>query len=252
MIPETSFAGKTVLVTGGTRGIGAAVADLFAEAGATVLITGTRQDDVDKRVKTLRQLGSSLADGWAVDMKNADSFEIFRGEVRARDSLHVLVNNAGINKIVSVDEIEADDLDSIFSLNLRAPVLLTSDVASAMKKHGWGRIVNIASIWSVITKSGRSMYTASKFGLVGATKAAAADLAGHNILVNAVSPGFTLTELTRSTLSVDEMDALAADVPLRRFADPQEIARVVFFLASDWNTYITAQNIVVDGGFVSV
>jgi 3-oxoacyl-[acyl-carrier protein] reductase len=252
MLPDTNLEGKTALITGGTRGIGGAIADLFAEAGARVLITGTKQEDVRRRVKELSARGTAKPDGWAVDMTDAASFSSFRMRVRSLDSIHVLVNNAGNNKLAPIDEVEAEDLDLITSLNLRAPILLMRDVAPAMKRQGWGRIVNIASIWSVITKPGRAMYTASKFGLVGATKSAAVDLGEHNVLVNAVSPGFTLTELTERTLTPQDQERLSSSLPLRRFAQPEEIARTVLFLASDWNTYITGQNLVVDGGFVSV
>ena len=252
MLPQITLEGKTALITGGTRGIGGAIADLFAEAGAKVLITGTKQEDVRRRVEELSTLGPGGADGWYVDMTDPASFALFRDQVRTLESLHVLINNAGNNKIVPIDAVEAEDLDLITSLNLRAPILLMRDVAAAMKRQQWGRIVNIASIWSVITKPGRVMYTSSKFGLVGATKAAAVDLGEHNVLVNSVSPGFTLTELTKRTLPPQEQERLSSEVPLRRFAQPEEIARTVLFLASEWNTYITGQNIVVDGGFISV
>ena len=252
MLPQITLEGKTALITGGTRGIGGAIADLFAEAGARVLITGTKQKDVRRRVKELSTLGPSGADGWEVDMTDPGSLASFRTQVQTLEPLHVLVNNAGNNKIVPIDAVEAEDLDLVTSLNLRAPILLMRDVAPVMKRQRWGRIVNIASIWSVITKPGRAMYTASKFGLVGATMAAAVDLGEHNVLVNAVSPGFTLTQLTKRTLPPQEQERLSSELPLRRFASPEEIARIVLFLASEWNTYITGQNLVADGGFVSV
>ena len=252
MLPQITLEGKTALITGGTRGIGGAIADLFAEAGARVLIVGTTRESVRARVEELATLGPGGADGWDVDMTDPESFASFREHVRTLEPLHILVNNAGNNKVVSIDAVEAEDLDVIISLNLLAPILLMRDVAAAMKRQRWGRIVNIASIWSVITKPGRAMYTSSKFGLVGATKAAAVDLGEHNVLVNAVSPGFTLTELTKRTLPADEQERLASEVPLRRFAQPEEMARIVLFLASEWNTYITGQNLVADGGFVSV
>lgn len=121
-----------------------------------------------------------------------------------------------------------------------------------MKKQKSGRIVNIASIWSVITKPGRSLYCGAKAGLAGFSRAMATDLARHGILVNAVSPGFTMTDLTRSTLSPREIAHLAKQVPMGRMAQPSEIAELVFFLGSPKNTYITGQNILIDGGFTNI
>jgi 3-oxoacyl-[acyl-carrier protein] reductase len=138
------------------------------------------------------------------------------------------------------------------AINLRAPLLLSQAVAAGMRERGWGRIVNVASIWSVITKPGRAMYTAAKAGLAGLTRTLAVELAPSGVLVNTVSPGFTRTELTAATLSPQDAASLAGQVPAGRFAEPAEIAQVVLFLASPANTYLTGQNIVVDGGFTCV
>jgi len=120
-----------------------------------------------------------------------------------------------------------------------------------MRRRGYGLIVNIGSIFGLVSRAERTFYSTTKFGIRGLTRGSALDLAGAGILVNTVSPGFVLTELTRRILSGQEMRELAQEVPLGRFAEPEEIARVVAFLASDLNSYITGQNIVVDGGFVS-
>ena len=121
-----------------------------------------------------------------------------------------------------------------------------------MKKANYGRIVNIASIWSIITRERRTAYAITKSGILGLTKTSAVELAPYNILVNAVSPGFTLTELTKATLSEQEYTSLSKIVPVGRFAQPVEIARIVLFLASDMNTYISGQNIIIDGGYTNV
>ena len=180
------------------------------------------------------------------------SLDSFLETIDKEERIDVCVNNAGINRIHPIDEILDEDLDAVLDVNLRAPFLVCRSVTRLMKKVGYGRIVNIASIWSVISKPGRSVYAATKSGLVGMTKTLAVELAASNILVNAVSPGFVETAMTASTLSQDEQRALASQVPMNRFAQPEEIAKVVLFLASDQNTYLTGQNIVVDGGFVSV
>jgi 3-oxoacyl-[acyl-carrier protein] reductase len=244
--------GKTALITGGTRGIGAAIADTFAMAGANLIFTGTKQESVEQRVKVLENISSGEIQGWVADLTDSMSLEILCERISELPSLHILINNAGTNRIVSIEGIKAKDIDYIISLNLRAPMLLSKEVSSLMEKQRWGRIINIASIWSVITKPGRAIYSASKFGLVGLTKASAADLGPYNILVNSISPGFTLTELTEASLSINEQELLSQEIPLRRFAEPQEVANVTLFLCSELNSYISGQNIVVDGGFVSV
>jgi 3-oxoacyl-[acyl-carrier protein] reductase len=244
--------GKTALITGGTRGIGAAIADIFAQAGANLIITGTQSQGVDSRVKALEEITGNKVQGWVADFTDSASLANVCSRIRELPSLDILINNAGTNLIVPIDEIDAKDLKTILDLNLHAPTLLSGAAASSMKRARWGRILNIASIWSVITKPGRAMYTASKFGLVGLTKATAADLGPHNILVNALSPGFTLTDLTHATVPLEEQKRIAQQVPMRRFAEPEEMAKVALFLCSELNTYVTGQNIVVDGGFVSV
>ncbi|MFC1524238.1 SDR family NAD(P)-dependent oxidoreductase [Thermodesulfobacteriota bacterium] len=246
------LSGKVALVTGGTRGIGASIADTFAQANADVIITGTGLESVNGRVEELREKGSGSPQGWVADFTDANVLSEICDRIRALDRLDILINNAGINHILPIDEINAPDLERLMALNLNAPTLLSGAAATIMKQRQWGRIVNIASIWSVITKPGRAMYSASKFGLVGLTKTTAVDLGPYNILVNALSPGFTLTDLTNATLPAAEQKQIADQVPMRRFAQPEEMARVVLFLCSELNTYLTGQNVVVDGGFVNV
>ena len=237
---KIDFTGQTALVTGGTRGIGKELADQLADLGARVIVTGrSEKGDCPHRLMQ-------------VDFENRESTLRFLDLVEAAGRIDVLVNNAGINRINTIDATNVEDWDALRAVNLDAPLLLTRAVSSIMKKNGYGRIVNIASIFGVISKPRRALYSMTKFGLRGLTVASALDLARHGILVNTLSPGFVLTELTRSILSEAEMNELAAEVPLGRFADPAEIARVALFLASRENTYITGQNIVADGGFVNV
>ena len=145
-----------------------------------------------------------------------------------------------------------EDLDRITAVNYTAPYLISRAASRVMLRGGGGRIVNIGSIWSLVTKPGRSAYSASKAGLAGMTRSAAVDLAREGVLVNCVSPGFVLTDLSRSTMSESERRTLAEVVPVGRFAEPAEIAPLVLFLCSDANTYITGQNIAIDGGFTNV
>lgn len=244
--------GKTALITGGTRGIGAAIADVFVQANANLIITGTQEESVSHRVEELKKKAKGDVQGWVADFTDPDSLDKVCRSIKSLSQLQILINNAGINHIVPIDEVETKDLQRLMALNLQAPAILSGAAAVLMKQQRWGRIVNIASIWSVITKPGRAMYTASKFGIVGLTKATAADLGPQNILVNALSPGFTRTDLTNATVPAEEQIQIADQVPLKRFAEPEEMAHTTLFLCSDLNTYITGQNIVVDGGFTSV
>ena len=171
---------------------------------------------------------------------------------RAFGGIDICINNAGINIIKPYAEYSADAYQRLMNINLKAPFSITQQLIPGMKKRGFGRIVNIASIWSEISKPGRALYTTSKTGLVGFTRSLAVEHAPSNILVNVVSPGFTRTELTEESLSADEIKTLSEQIPVQRFAEPNEIAQTVLFLCSDLNTYITGQNIVVDGGFTLV
>lgn len=245
------FGGQVVLVTGATRGIGKQLADDFAQLGAELVLTGTDPDRVtalNREAARDRQVRRQYV---AVDFTVPASLQRFLDALAARERIDVCVNNAGINRLNPVDEIRDDDWADMRMVNLDAPLLVTRCIAPIMKRHRYGRIVNIASIWGVIGKARRGAYAITKFGLRGLTVSSALELASYNILVNAVSPGFVMTELTTRNLGPEEMEALAQQVPLGRFAHPEEISRVVLFLASRLNTYITGQNLVVDGGFVN-
>lgn len=240
---KIGFEGRVILVTGGTRGIGAAMAEAFASAGGDVIVTGSasRPDALPANWRFL-----------SVDFTVSTSVEAFCAQVVALGRVDVLVNNAGINRINSIDQTRDEDWEALSAVNVDGPWRVTREVSRLMMAHRYGRIVNIASIFGCVSKPKRVLYTMTKYALRGLTVGSALDLAPYGVLVNTVSPGFVQTELTRSILSLAEMDELAAQVPLRRFADPAEIARAVLFLASEQNSYITGQNIIADGGFVDV
>jgi len=235
------------MVTGGTRGIGWAIARRLVQAGASLVVTGT----ADQGPPALTDMGDGV-DYWPLDLTNQNAVETICARVKEMEQLDILVNNAGINQIAAAHDVSAAMYDRVHRVDLLGPFLLSGAAIPGMRRTGWGRIVNIASIWSTITKPGRAMYATSKAGLVGLTRTLAVENAEYGILVNAVSPGFTLTELTASTLSPEEMRHLASQVPARRLASPDELAEVVTFLCSPLNTYLTAQNVTVDGGFTSI
>ena len=217
---------RTVLVTGGSRGIGKAICERFALAGDTVIAPARGE----------------------LELSDAASVEAFVSANRAR-TFDVIVNNAGINDIHGIEEITDEEIERTLAINLVAPIRLLRGLVGGMKRAGGGHIVNIGSIWAVVSKAGRTMYAASKNGIHGVTNTLAVELAPYNILVNTVCPGFTLTELTRKNNSPEQIASISRDIPMGRMAQPEEIAEVVYFLCSAQNTYLTGQKITVDGGF---
>jgi len=242
------FTDKTVIITGGTRGIGAAMVNIFCDAGANVMLTGTKRTGSEFLGVSNNQNNIQYHQ---LDYSSDESLKEFIHSVKKLDSVDILINNAGVNKIESVTEILVDDWDWMNAINLRGPFLLTQAVAENMKSQNSGKIINISSIFGVVSKGKRAAYSSTKWGLIGFTKAVALELAPFNVQVNAVSPGFVDTDLTHQILKPEDMKQLVETIPQGRLAQPDEIAKVVLFLCSDDNTYITGQNIVVDGGFTS-
>ena len=245
---KIDFTDQTVLITGGTRGIGKQIAYDMISAGANLIITGTNVEPV---LETNENYYPRQPIECCVDFLDDDSTNKFIDFI-AEKNIDVCINNAGINKIAPVCDIEDIDWADIMKVNLTAPYRILKTVAKNMKKQRYGRIVNISSIWGTIGAERRVSYSASKFGLRGLTLSSAAELARYNVLVNTISPGFTLTDLTRRILGDEEIENLSKQIPMRRMAEPKDISNAVLFVASKMNTYISGQNIIVDGGFVNV
>jgi NAD(P)-dependent dehydrogenase (short-subunit alcohol dehydrogenase family) len=223
---STSSRPRTALVTGAARGIGKAIADSLSEHQVLVL-TPPRQE---------------------LDLASIQSVQSWIS--RTPQTINILVNNAGENPVGPLDGITPETWARAMTVNLTAPLLLLQHCARSMRATGWGRIVNISSCYSIATRTGRASYGAAKAGLNSITRSAALEFASDGVLVNSVCPGFVETDLTRANNSPAQIAALAAQVPLGRLAQPAEIARLVAFLTSDDNTYITGQTIVIDGGFL--
>lgn len=235
-----SLTGKKALVTGGTRGIGAEIASKLKHLGASVSITGTqsKHDSAD-----FQYFGSNF--------KNIDNIESL-AEFIKHSQFDILVNNAGINKINSINDISVSEFVEIQQVNVTAPLILMQAALPYMSKNRWGRIVNVSSIWGKVSKKYRASYSASKFAIDGLTIAISAEVASAGILVNSVAPGFIDTELTRQVLKPHEISVLESEVPIKRLGTAEEIAKFVCWLSSPENTYITGQNIAIDGGFTRV
>jgi NAD(P)-dependent dehydrogenase (short-subunit alcohol dehydrogenase family) len=219
--------GRVALITGGSRGIGHAVAEAFRRDGATVIAPGRAE----------------------MDLRSTESMSRFCDAIRA--PIDILVNNAGINPLGGATDYLDADLAATIQVNVTAPMQLARAVAPGMVQRGYGRVVNVSSIWSVVARARRYVYSTSKAAINGMTRALAVELAGSGVLVNAVAPGYVNTELTRQNNTPDDLDRISRAIPVGRLAEPREIAAVVAFLCSERNSYLTGQTLVVDGGFTS-
>lgn len=235
---DQSHAGLSALVTGGTRGIGRAIAEYLRDRGAEVTVTGTRPDGTPPEGCAFR----------AIDFADRAASIAFADGVREMP-LDILVNNAGTNRVAPFEDYPLDDFEMVLRVNLIAPFLLCKAVIPVMKGKGWGRILNISSLWGVSAKEHRSAYGASKFGIDGMTASLAADVAPFGILANCVAPGFILTDMPIKFFGEKGLAELATRIPARRCGTVEEIAAFAGFLVGRENTYITGQNLVIDGGF---
>jgi 3-oxoacyl-[acyl-carrier protein] reductase len=240
------LAGRTALVTGSTRGIGRAIAEALAGAGARVAVVGR---DQAKAAEAAAAIGGG-AQGFAADVGDPASIAALVEAVeKAFGQIDILVNNAGLTRDNILFRIKDDDWDTVLDANLRGAFLAIRAASRGMIKRRWGRIINIASIVGITGNKGQANYAASKAGLIGLTKSVAKELGSRNVLVNAVAPGFIETDMT-AAMTPEARAALSGQIPLERLGSPRDIAGVVTFLASDYASYVTGQTLVVDGGMV--
>lgn len=244
---KIDFAGKVALVTGGSRGIGSAIAEALARAGAQLAILAR---DGANAEAVAHGLGNGTARGFACDVTDAQRVEATVDAVeQAFGQIDILINNAGTTRDNLLFRVSEDDWDTVLDTNLKGAFLVTKHAARGMIKRRWGRIVNITSVVGISGNKGQANYTASKAGLIGFTKSVAKELASRNVLVNAIAPGFIDTELTRR-ISPAARDTLIQGIPLGRLGEGADVASAVLFLASEYASYITGQVLVVDGGMV--
>jgi NAD(P)-dependent dehydrogenase (short-subunit alcohol dehydrogenase family) len=247
------LSGRNALVTGGSKGLGQAMARAMAQAGANVVIAARRAEELETALATVLD-GTSARGAWlAADMSNRAEVENLAS--RSREffgSIDILVNNAGTNRLAPIEQVADDDWDYVLAVNLSAPLVLCRALAGPMKEQRWGRIIHISSVFGQVSRAGRNAYSASKAGLIGLTHSMALELAPHGVTVNAILPGPFETPLTAALHPDPEQKRWFTDrIPMGRWGCPDELAGPVLLLASNAGSYITGTALAVDGGWLA-
>lgn len=244
--------GKVALVTGGSKGLGKAMARGLAEAGADIIISSRHEEELKPALEEILK-GTGRKGVYVVaDMsKRSEVNELAKKALAFQGHVDILINNAGTNVPQPVDEITDADWDRVMEINLHSIMVLTRALVPQMKARRWGRIIHISSIMALVSNNGRNAYSATKAALVGMCRASALDLGAHGITVNCIAPGPFLTDLPGKLLSQEEKDRFAKMTAMGRWGDPQELVGPALLLASNAGSYITGETLVVDGGFVA-
>ncbi len=244
--------GKVSLVTGASRGMGKAIALKLASLGSKVAVNyvaieASNEVDADNLVESIIRLGREAMSVEA-DIRDSEAVQAMIEQVADKWSkIDILVNNAGINGDTLLLRMSDDAWDDVMNTNLRGAYLCTKFALRSMMRQQWGRIINISSVTGIVGNTGQSNYAASKGGLIAFTKSVAREMGSRNITVNAVAPGFIITGMT-DKLPSERKEAILAMIPLQRFGQPEDVAELVAFLASERAGYITGQAITIDGG----
>ena len=246
---KLNFEQQVVVLTGGTRGIGKKISEDLVALNANVITTGTNKEEIkflNKRNKKANLIYKHL------NFLDKNSVISFLEYIDNKKKIDVLINNAGINRLNEIQNYNQKDLDDMFEVNLKGPIILTKTISKKMIINNYGKILNIGSIFGTISKPKRSIYTSTKSGIHGLTIGSSNDLSKYNILCNTLSPGFVKTDLTKKNLSKNELLQLEKQIPVGRIANVDDISSVAIFIVSKLNSYLTGQNITVDGGYINI
>lgn len=240
--------GKVAVISGGTRGIGNAIAWKFAEQGANLALIATRDSERNKKaVKELSETGRDVR-LYICDVKDPEQVVSVAEEILADfGTVDVLVNNAGITRDNLLPSLSVMDIDDVIDVNLKGTIYLTRAFVRSFVKQRHGNIVNISSVVGLMGNKGQANYAASKAGIIGFTKTVAKEYGRRNIRCNAIAPGYIQTEMT-AALNEDQTNEIAKQLPLGRLGQPEDVADLALFLAGDSSRYITGEVIKVDGG----
>jgi 3-oxoacyl-[acyl-carrier protein] reductase len=240
--------GRVAVVTGGTRGIGRAIALRLAAEGANVAVSYRSKDDAAEETAEAVRAAGVKCEIFKGDVASPEEVQaLFKGVSDVFGRVDILVNNAGITRDNIMMRMKEDEFDKVIRTNLGGTYLCTRAALRPMVRARWGRIVNISSVVGLVGNSGQANYAASKAGIIGFTKSVAREVAQRGITANAVAPGYVETELTGS-LPEEVKDQIRSQVPMGRFGEAEEVAEVVAFLAGEGAGYVTGQTIAVDGG----
>jgi NAD(P)-dependent dehydrogenase (short-subunit alcohol dehydrogenase family) len=246
---DAEFKDKVAIVTGAGRGMGRAVAHRLAAGGAKLVVNDMAPDSAKAVALELRDSGVEAVSAPGDISKSSNVRAMVDVAVEAFGAVHILVNNAGILRPTAVIDIEEDEWDLVVSVNLRGTYLCSRAVLPAMREAGWGRIVNFSSTAGKnVSTVGGAHYTAAKAGILGFTRHLAKEEAGYGITVNSVCPGLIDTEMVRTTIDPELTKTYAASFPIPRLGEPEEVAELVAFLASDRAAYITGASLDINGG----
>lgn len=243
--------GRVALVTGGSKGLGLAMARGLAEAGADIVISSRHENELQSALDKILT-GTSRKGAYVVaDMsKRADARRLADIALEKMGRIDILINNAGTNAPQAIDQITDETWDRVIEINLNSIMVLTRALVPQMKQRNWGRIIHISSVMGLVSKEKRNVYSVTKSALLGLARASALDLGEFGITVNCIAPGPFLTDLPMSLLSSEEKEEFARTTAMKRWGDPKELIGPALLLATDAGSYITGACLVVDGGFV--
>jgi NAD(P)-dependent dehydrogenase (short-subunit alcohol dehydrogenase family) len=244
--------GRVALVTGGSKGLGKAMARGLVEAGADILISSRHEEELKSALAEILEGTSRKGRYFVADMTRRDHIpRLAKSALEAFGHVDILINNAGTNVPQPIEGITDKDWDTVLELNVTSVMALTRALVPAMKARKWGRIIHISSIMGQVSNAGRAAYSATKAALMGLARGSAFDLGSCGITVNCIAPGPFLTDLPGRLLSAEEKDKLARMTALGRWGDPRELVGAAVLLASDAGSYITGETLVVDGGYLA-